>query len=91
MTTILCVDLFVTGNLAFHAMAMGKESMPTHWCMQCIMQMQCTLTEAQLNDVNMWTMEELSRLGDEAEQHLKGETVMGVKKSHGAFYPNYNI
>jgi len=44
---ILQVDLYVTGDLAFQAMALGKESMSGHWCMQCTMQMQCTLTEAQ--------------------------------------------
>jgi hypothetical protein len=27
--------VFVTGNLAFQAMALGKESMAGHWCMQC--------------------------------------------------------
>jgi hypothetical protein len=48
--------------------------------MQCTMQMQCTLTEAQLNEIKMWTMEELCRLGDEAEQRRKGETMFGVKK-----------
>ena len=63
----LQVDLYVTGDLAFQAMAMGKESMATHWCMWCTMQMQCTLTE-----VKMWTMEELCRLGDQAEQRVKG-------------------
>jgi hypothetical protein len=27
--------VFVMGNLAFQAMALGKESMARHWCMQC--------------------------------------------------------
>ncbi len=44
------------------------------------MQMQCTLNQAQLNDVEMWTMEELSMLGDEAEKGQKGEPKLGVKK-----------
>jgi hypothetical protein len=68
--TISQVDLYVTGDLAFQAMAMGKESM----------QMQCTLIQAQLNDVKMWTLEELSMLGDEAEKQQKGEPKLGVKK-----------
>jgi hypothetical protein len=80
VTTIPHVDLYITGDLAFQAMALGKESMSGHWCMQCTMQMQCTLTEAQLNEIKMWTMEELCRLGDEAEQRRKGETMFGVKK-----------
>ena len=28
-------EVFVTGDLAFQAMALGKESMAGHWCMQC--------------------------------------------------------
>jgi hypothetical protein len=66
--TISQVDLYVTGDLAFQAMVMSKESMLGHWCMQCTMQMQCTLNQAQLNDTKMWRMEELSMLGDEAEK-----------------------
>ncbi len=45
-------------------MALGKESMSGHWCTQCTMQMQCTLTEVQLSEVQMWTIEEYCRLGD---------------------------
>jgi hypothetical protein len=29
------VDVYVTGNLAFPAMALGKESIVGHWCIQC--------------------------------------------------------
>ena len=29
------VDMYLTGDLAFQAMALGKESMATWWCMQC--------------------------------------------------------
>ncbi len=32
-TTIPHVDLFITGDLAFQAMALGKVSMSRHWCM----------------------------------------------------------
>jgi hypothetical protein len=28
-------EVFVTGNLAFQAMSLGKELMAGHWCMQC--------------------------------------------------------
>ena len=31
--TISHVDLYITGDLAFQAMALGKESMSGHWCM----------------------------------------------------------
>jgi hypothetical protein len=79
-TTIPHVDLYITGNLAFQAMALDKESMSGHWCMQCTMQMQCTLTEVQLSEVKMWTMAEYCRLGDEAERRGKEETKLGVKQ-----------
>jgi len=29
------VDIYLTGDLAFQAMALGKESMAGWWCMQC--------------------------------------------------------
>jgi hypothetical protein len=29
------LDVYITGDLAFQAMALGKESMSGHWCMQC--------------------------------------------------------
>jgi hypothetical protein len=29
------VDMYVTGDLAFQAMALGKESMSGWWCMLC--------------------------------------------------------
>ncbi len=73
------VKLYVTGDLAFQAMSFGKEPMLGHWCMQCTMQMQCTLTLNQMNAVKRWTMEEYCRLGDEAEKQ-KGEPKLGVKK-----------
>ena len=52
--------------------------------MQCTMQMQCTLTQDQLNAVKRWTMEEYCRLGDEAEKQ-KGEPKLGMKKK--AWWP----
>jgi hypothetical protein len=77
--TIPNVEVHVTGDLAFLAMVFGKESMSGHWCMLCTMQMQCTLTQDQLNAVKRWTMEEYCMLGDEAEKQ-KGEPKLGVKK-----------
>ena len=65
LTTIPHVDLYITGDLAFQAMALGKESMSGHWCMQCTIQMH--LAEVLLSEVKMWTTAEYCRLGDEAE------------------------
>ena len=48
--------------------------------MQCTMQMQCTLTEAQLSEVKMWTVEEYCRLGEEAERQGTSKTKLGVKQ-----------
>jgi hypothetical protein len=73
-SAIPMVDVYVTGNLAFQAMALGKESMAGHWCMQC------TSSKAQfLDDGTMWTMEEMVRLGKEAE-HKKGKLQLGIKQ-----------
>jgi hypothetical protein len=35
VTTIEKVDCYITGDLAFQAMAMGRESMAGYWCLQC--------------------------------------------------------
>jgi hypothetical protein len=45
--------VFVMGDLAFQAMALGKESMVGHWCMQC------KATRQQFSDnCELWTMDE---------------------------------
>ena len=67
--------VFVTGDLAFQAMALGKESMAGHWCMQC----KASRLQFKHKDCEMWTMEELVRCGDNAEKN-KGNPVLGVKK-----------
>ncbi len=68
------VDVYVTSDLAFLAMALGKELMAGHWCMQC------TSSKAQfLDDGTMWTMEEMVWLGKEAE-HKKGKPQRGIKQ-----------
>ncbi len=59
---------------------MSKESMLGQWCMQGTIQMQTTLMQVQLNGVNMWPIEEMCRLEDEAEKQ-KGEQKLGVKKN----------
>ncbi len=89
-TTIPHVDLYITGDLAFQAMALGKEYMSGLWCTQCTMQMQCTLTEVQLSEVKLSTIEEYCRLGDEAERRGKGETKLGMRATATAAYANAN-
>ncbi len=34
-TTTPIIDIYITGDLAFQAMALGMESMVGHWCMLC--------------------------------------------------------
>jgi hypothetical protein len=36
LTTIEKVDCYITSDLAFQAMSMGRESMARYWCMQCL-------------------------------------------------------
>jgi hypothetical protein len=56
------VEVYLTGDLAFQAMALGKESMSGWWCMQCK-----GLRLQFLDDCELWTMEELVIRGMEAE------------------------
>ena len=73
-STPILVDLYITGDLAFQAMALGKESMAGHWCMQCK-----SHKNMFLDDGVVWTMEELVQLGKEAENNM-GIPKLGVKQ-----------
>jgi hypothetical protein len=35
LLNLLIIDIYVTIDLAFEAMALGKELMAEWWCMQC--------------------------------------------------------
>ncbi len=73
-STIPKVDVYLTGDLVFQAMALGKKSMSGWWCMQC------KGSRLQfLNDCELWMMEELVRSGLEAETK-KGDPQLGVKQ-----------
>ena len=73
-THIPVSEVFVTGDLAFQAMALGKESMSGHWCMQC------KATRLQFTeDCELWTMDELVSRGDEAQSN-SNNPVLGVKQ-----------
>jgi len=74
-------EVVVTGDLAFQAMALGKESMAGHHCMQC------KASRQQFTDsCELWNMKELMRCGEDAER--KKEIHCSVlKKNHGG--PSY--
>jgi hypothetical protein len=59
------VDIYVTGDLAFLVMALGKELMAGWWCMLC------KASQAQLldKDIKRWTMEDLVSCGMNAERN----------------------
>jgi hypothetical protein len=56
------VEVYITGDLAFQAMVLGKESMSTWWCMQCK-----GSRHPFLDDCEIWTMQELVIRSTEAE------------------------
>jgi hypothetical protein len=56
------VEVYITGDLAFQAMVLGKESMSTWWCMQFK-----GSRHPFLNDCEIWTMQELVIRSTEAE------------------------
>jgi hypothetical protein len=55
----LTIDTYVTGNLAFQAMALGKESMAGWWFMLC----KSPWSKFMDDDREMWTMDEYVRCG----------------------------
>jgi hypothetical protein len=69
--------VFVTGDLAFQAMSLGKESMAGHWCMQC----KASRHQFAAN-CKLWMMDELVRCSKDVETK-QGDPLLGVKKNHG--------
>ncbi len=69
------VDMYLTGDLGFQAMALWKESMAGWWCMQC------KATRSQFMDENskMWTMDELVWCGIIGES-TNNEPKLGIKQ-----------
>jgi hypothetical protein len=67
------VEVYLTGDLAFQVMALGKE-MSTWWCMQCKGSRHQFLVDCEL-----WTMKELVIRGVEAVTQ-KGKPKLGVVK-----------
>ncbi len=69
------VDMYVTGDLAFQATALGKESMSGWWCMLCKAPRKQFLEEQS----EMWTMDELVSCGMMADASTS-EPKLGVKQ-----------
>ena len=71
------VDIYLTGDLAFQAMALGlgKESMATWWCMQC----KATRSQFKNEDSEMWTMDEQVRCGIISES-TNDKPKLGIKQ-----------
>lgn len=74
VTTIEKVDCYITGDLAFQAMAMGRESMAGYWCLQC----RANWPQF-LEDQAPWTMVDLCDHAEEAKRKKKPQ--MGVKQT----------
>ena len=85
---ISITEVFVTGDLAFQAMALGKESMAGHHCMQC------KASRQQFTDsCELWNMKELMRCGEDAERKKRRSIARCKKKPWWPFIPlsNYMI
>ncbi len=75
-------EVFVMGDLAFQAMALGKESMAGHWCRKCK-----AMRQQFSDNCVLWTMDELVRCGKDAKTK-KGDPLFGVKvKPRWPFIP----
>ena len=69
------VKIFVTGDLAFYAMVLGKEGMSPHWCHLC------KLSRKEFQDMNAegdkWTNEAMKATAEEVA--TDGKWRLGVK------------
>jgi hypothetical protein len=72
---LLTIDTYVTGNLAFQAMALGKELMAGWWCMLCKLPQSKFMDD----DREMWTMDKYVRCGLIAK-NSNNKLELGVKK-----------
>jgi hypothetical protein len=68
--------MYITGDLAMQFMATGRESMAGHWCLQCM------ASKVQfLDEMRLWTMDDLNKLGEKAENRRKEEQPqLGIKQ-----------
>ena len=70
------LDLYVTGDLAFYAMVLGKEDMSGHWCFLC------KLSKIEWDELlhepgEIWVHKALREMADDIEK--KGADRKGVK------------
>jgi len=68
--------LFVTGDLAFYAMALGRESMSGHWCFLCKLK-KSMFASGDAGD--HWTMEQLIDVANKVESSKNKKPQEGVK------------
>jgi hypothetical protein len=74
----LTIKVYVTGDLAFQAMVLGKESMSGWLCMLC----KSPRSKFMDDTHERWTMDEYVRCGLIAESN-NDEPQLGVKQGHG--------
>jgi hypothetical protein len=80
------VDIYVTGNLAFQAMALGKESMAGWWCMLC------KASRAQFlgKDIEKWMIDDLVSYGMNAESNNSNPKLRVNQRPWWPFIPLTN-
>ena len=69
------VWVFISSDLTFFSVALGRESMSGHWCFLC--QLRRAIFSQSHNRAKMWTMAELLRVAADVNG---GKPKMGVKK-----------
>jgi hypothetical protein len=76
ITSINKVDAFVPGNLAYQAMALGREGISPHHCPHCKM------GRSEFKNIDAiglpWTMKEYTKVGWQSRE--SGNSQLGVKK-----------
>ncbi len=70
------INVCITGNLTFQALALWKESMSGWWCMLCKASRAKLLDE----DSKMWRMDEYQQYGLIANNNPMDEPELGVKQ-----------
>jgi hypothetical protein len=80
------VEVYLTGDLAFQAMALGKKSMSTWWCMHCK-----SKRHQFLDDCELWTMERAGDKGGGSRNKKRRSKAWGETKAMVAIHTSLQL
>jgi hypothetical protein len=78
-SSIRCFKVYVTGDLAFYALMLGKPNSSNNWCIWCQLQKKFFGTPEMVTDAVKWTLEKLK----DAKRLFKNRSAKSQKNHKG--------